>query len=166
MAGARRLALIVGLLCGASTRTVAQDEPGWLPTRPAAEASADTCPSLAAAPLACPTPRCPGGPLHGWVSAEYVYGWIGGATPPPLLSAAPVRGGPPTVLFGDDPLNDDGRSGFQLRGGFWLDESGTYGVEAGTFLLCQSADRARAEDTPGTVIGRPFFNAQLGAPDV
>jgi hypothetical protein len=37
---------------------------------------------------------------------------------------------------------------------------------AGTLHLCQSTDGARVGNVPGTVIGRPFFNVLLGAPDV
>src|SRR5262249_21954103 len=40
------------------------------------------------------------------------------------------------------------------------------GIEAGTLYLCESTDRARVGNVPGTVIGRPFFNVLLGAPDV
>jgi hypothetical protein len=82
------------------------------------------------------------------------------------LSARPVGGGPLTVLFPDGSLNGDGRSGFQLRGGLWLDGCGSCGIEAGALFLCESTDHARVGDAPGTVIGRPFFNALLGAPDV
>ncbi|HKB02874.1 MAG TPA: BBP7 family outer membrane beta-barrel protein, partial [Gemmataceae bacterium] len=51
------------------------------------------------------------------------------------------------------------------RGGLWLDECQKCGIEAGVFVLCPSADRARIGDTPGMIIGRPFFNVQTGAPD-
>ena len=82
------------------------------------------------------------------------------------MTATPVGGGPPTVLFPNESLNGGGRSGFQVRGGLWLDAGETFGVEAGALYLCESTDQGEAGNTPGTVIGRPFFNAQLGAPDV
>ena len=100
------------------------------------------------------------------VRADYVFGWLRGTSAPPLLSARLVGGGPPTVLFPDGSLNAAGRSGFQLRGGLWLDDGQSLGIEAGTLYLCESTDRARVGNVPGTVIGRPFFNVLLGAPDV
>ena len=75
--------------------------------------------------------------------ADYTFGWLRGASAPPLLSARPVGGGPPTVLFPDGGLNGDGRSGFQLRGGLWLDDGESLGIEAEPALyLCRSEDRA------------------------
>jgi hypothetical protein len=151
MSGTRLLALLVGVLVGFPGPCDATDEAG--------KAAGETDNAVAADPA-------PATPARFWASAEYAFGWLRGAAAPPLLSARPVGGGPTTVLFPDGRLNGDGRSGFQLRGGLWLDECATCGVEAGVLSLCKSEDRARVGDTPGPVIGRPFFNALLGAPDV
>jgi len=153
MSGARILTLLVAVSAGVPAPAVAGDDAG--------SATVDG----AGGPADAARPE-PAQPARFWASAEYTFGWLRGATAPPLLSARPVGGGPPTVLFPDGSLNGDGRSGFQLRGGLWLDECATWGVEAGTLYLCQSTDRARVGDTPGRVIGRPFFNALTGAPDV
>ena len=83
---------------------------------------------------------------------------------PPLLTARPVGGTTQTVLFGGN-LNDNFRNGFQLRGGFWLNDCGTCGLEAGMLFLGGLAQRTSVGDTTGTVIGRPFFNAVTNMPD-
>src|SRR5215213_3506853 len=149
MSGPRTLALLAVVL-GGPVLAVAADH--------AAAGSAEL-PADAAPPEPAPAARF-------WASAAYTFGWLRGVTAPPLLSARPVSGGPTTVLFPDGSLNGDGRSGFQLRGGLWLDGCATCGIEAGTLFLCESADRARVGDTPGTVVGRPFFNTLLGTPDI
>jgi hypothetical protein len=142
------------VLCGAAAHGGAGDDTG--------RAAADTnAPSTDVAPA-----EAAAAPSHFWASADYTFGWLRGASAPPLLSARPVGGGPPTVLFPDGGRNGDGRSGFQVRGGLWLDEGESLGIEAGALYLCRSEDRARVGDTPGRVIARPFFNALLGAPDV
>src|SRR5262245_44880276 len=160
MSAARALVLIVGVVGGLAAPGLAADDAG--------RAAVLTDEMTPAAAPACPTQDCPGEShhRHWWASADYVFGWLRGASAPPLLSAQPVGGGPPTVLFPNGRLNDDGRSGFQLRGGLWLDQGETLGVEAGALYLCESSDRARVGNVPGTVIGRPFFNTLLGTPDV
>jgi hypothetical protein len=148
VSGTRLYVLIIGVLCGVPAVSGAGDDAG-----PAAGRPDDAGPTAAAT-------------ARFWVSADYAYGWLRGATAPPLLSARPVGGGPPVILSPDQKLNGDGRSGIQLRGGLWLDDRQSCGIEAGTLYLCGSTDRAAVGNAPGTVIGRPFFNAQLGAPDV
>jgi hypothetical protein len=152
MSGARRLVLLVAVLGGMPGLAAAAEDDGR------ATVGADA-PADAPRPEPAPAPRF-------WASADYTFGWLRGAAAPPLLSARPVGGGPLTVLFPDGSLNGDGRGGFQLRGGLWLDGCGSCGIEAGALFLCESTDHARVGDAPGTVVGRPFFNALLGAPDV
>jgi hypothetical protein len=165
MYSGRPIALIAGVLYGLPALTVAADDAGRAAVAAAVVESAGPTDPAATSPSS-PTPSNPGDPFRWWVSADYVFGWLRGASAPPLLSARPISGGPPTVLFPDGGLNGDGRSGFQLRGGLWLDACATCGIEVGTLYLCSSEDRARVGDTSGTIIGRPFFNALLGAPDV
>jgi hypothetical protein len=104
-------------------------------------------------------------PRSAWVSADYFAGWIRGVKTPPLLTAMPGPGGPSLVLFGNDNLNGDVRSGFQFRGGFWLDSCQTCGIEAGGLFLNGVTDSGRAGNSPGAIIGRPFFNALTNRPD-
>jgi Putative beta barrel porin-7 (BBP7) len=162
MSGRRFLILFVGLHSGVPSAGTAADGPG----RSAMGAIGADSANTRSEPDESAGPWCPVGPQHWWASADYTFGWIRGATSPPLLSARPVGGGPSTVLFPDGSLNEDGRSGFQLRGGLWLDDFAAFGIEAGALYLGKSEDRARVGDTPGQAIGRPFFNALLGAPDI
>ncbi|MBO0700742.1 MAG: BBP7 family outer membrane beta-barrel protein [Zavarzinella sp.] len=162
MSGARLLVLIAALIGSGAAATMAGDDSGRTASPPA---DTDRAPEWPQPAGAGPTADGRANPLRWWASAEYVFGWVRGAASPPLLIATPTGGGTPSVLFPNDRLNGDVRGGFQLRGGLWLDECQTCGIEAGVFVLCPSADRARVGDTPGTIIGRPFFNVQTGAPD-
>jgi hypothetical protein len=81
------------------------------------------------------------------------------------VTATPVGGTTPTVLFGGGNLNDGYRNGFQVRGGFWLNECGTCGLEGGVLFLGSVAQRTTIGDTPGAVIGRPFIDATTNLPD-
>jgi hypothetical protein len=153
MSGTRLL--LIGMLCAGPAVCRAGDDAG----RAAVSTEVVIADSIPAGPATAVSSRF-------WASADYVFGWLRGAQSPPLLSARPVGGGPPTILFPNGNLNDDGRSGFQLRGGLWIDDGQSLGIEAGTLYLCESTDRARVGNDPGTIIGRPFFNALLGAPDV
>jgi hypothetical protein len=131
--------------------------------------------NFASEPSTPPTPPCPissepcgpRGPsgLHAWASVDYTFGWVSGASSPPLFTATPVGGGPPVTLFGDRDVNGGVRSGIQLRGGLWLDEAGTCGIEAGMLNLCSRSQHAAFGDTPGMIIARPFINATTGLPD-
>ena len=160
MAGTRPFLPLLSLfLCGSAGLWADDPLPGT------ASVTADQGLDVAA-PVVKPAPPTPTESGQVWASAEYVAGWVRGASAPPLLTATPVGGGPPTVLFGGENVNNVSRSGFHLRGGLWLDESRTWGVEGGLFFLCNSADRARVGDTPGAIIGRPFFNTQTGGPDI
>jgi len=178
MFSARHIVLVVGLLGGVPARAPAVDMPTQAPaagenpalTRPATippppAAQTTTPPS----PLACCPPelttRCPGGPARWWASVDYTFGWIRGVDAPPLVTATPVGSTTSTALFGGNNLNGGFRNGFQLRGGFWLDECGTCGIDAGMLFLGGVADRFAVGDIPGTIVGRPFINALTNAPD-
>jgi hypothetical protein len=170
MDGYRLRALGVSLLLAVVGPATAQDGPATAPPKlpfPAAGAQCETTAPSCLGPTCLErlATRCPGDPLHWWASAEYAFGWLNGASAPPLLTATPVVTSQPSVLFGDRNLNGDVRNGFQLRGGFWLDECGTCGIDAGMLYLSGAAHRARVGDTPGTVIARPFTNALTNLPD-
>lgn len=116
---------------------------------------------------------CPCGPPgRFWVDVEYLLWFTQGNSIPPLITAGPpgqpqaaagVLGQPgTTVVYGNERINDDARSGVRVRGGFWLDCEHKIGVEFGGFFLGQSSDNASASGpgTPGSgVISRPFFNS-------
>jgi hypothetical protein len=171
MAGRRTARLSACLVLAALTPALAQehapvDPEHWVPARAALRAEPPPAPARPEpAPCDPSDRRCPGRPLHWWASAEYSFGWVSGASTPPLITAMPAAGGPGAVLFGDGDLNGGFRNGLELRGGLWLDECRTCGIDAGVLYLCGRSEHAAFGDTPGTVIARPFLNAATGLPD-
>ena len=109
-----------------------------------------------------------------WVAAEYLY-WVGrGQHVPSLITSAPAGtpratagtlGDPnTTTVFGNQNLNNDFRSGFRVRGGFWLDECQTRGIDGSLFFLGQSRDRGFASSNGSPGLFRPFNNVRTGQP--
>jgi putative beta barrel porin BBP7 len=167
MDGRRSRMLCALILLCAAVPAAAQDagiRPGGVAPSVAAARAPDAC--------ACPEPtrleclvRCPGDPHHWWASAENVFGWVTGASVPPLLTATPVGTSATSLIAGGEHANAGLRNGFQIRGGFWLNECGTCGLDAGLLYLPGVAERAAFGDTPGTVTARPFFNPVTNSPD-
>jgi hypothetical protein len=122
-------------------------------------------PAIAETLSALSSPEDATGPAPVWASVDFFVGWVRGVHAPPLLTAKPSPGGASLVLFGNDNLDGESRTGFQFRGGFWLDSCATCGIEAGGLFLNGVTDRGRAGGAPGAIIGRPFFNALTSAPD-
>ena len=88
---------------------------------------------------------------------------------PPLVTAGGVGGvlGQPgtTVLFGNNELNDDWRSGGRLSAGIWLNPSQATGIEGNVFALEEETTEFSAAQTAPNFIARPFFNVQIPAED-
>jgi len=110
-----------------------------------------------------------------WTNVEWLY-WAASGQPVPVLatsspvgtarSLAGVLGNPMTdVLYGGQRGNNDFRSGFRLIGGFWLNDSHTYGIEGDFFFLGGSRNGFAAGSSGAQIIGRPFFNVLTGGPD-
>ena len=53
--------------------------------------------------------------------ADYLMWWTSGMTLPPLVTTGTTANPTSTVLFGNDVVNDGGRSGFRTTVGMWLD---------------------------------------------
>jgi Putative beta barrel porin-7 (BBP7) len=142
-------------------------------------ATTATCPSDEPATPAsdcCACKPC-GPPGRFWVSADYILWATTGEKLPPLVTAAPANstsavpgalGNPDTtVLFGDQRINDDLRSGVQGRAGFWLDECHKCGVEASFFYLSPTGTNfSDASDGSSVSLFRPIFNPITGMPGV
>lgn len=134
-----------------------------------------TCATGCTTAPTCNTGCCtPCGPVgRAWVSAEYLYWRMQSLNTPPLVTATtnPVRIdalGRPLAGTLVDPLarvissneyNDDWRSGIRVRGGFWLDECQTCGIEGSYFYLQDGNDSETFGPQNGPGIFRPFFNA-------
>ena len=64
-----------------------------------------------------------------------------------------------TILYGNDELDDDLRSGGRIRFGYWYDDWRTCGFEGSFTALGQETSNFTAEGDGSTgSIGRPFYN--------
>lgn len=109
-----------------------------------------------------------------WGRAEYIAWWVRGSNTPPLVTTSPVdtpagvAGVLPdaTILFGDQRLNNLGRSGGRFTLGYWFNDCQTFGVE-NTFFFLGTANQAFQDSSDTTpILGRPFFNTATGNQDV
>ena len=118
-------------------------------------------------------PPCPCLPLgRTWVSASYFYGTTENDFVPALVTGGGsprASGGVPlapgtAILFGDNHVSHDFRSGFRLDAGTWLDRCQYHGFEGSLFLL-ESSQASFNTFSPGTsVLARPYVNAATGLP--
>lgn len=130
--------------------------------------------------------RCPGdcrrldyqGPINGgWASVDYLL-WFGKGTQlPPLVTSSPqtapmndwgVLEAPGTqVLFGNERVDNQARSGGRIDAGIWFDAEQDFGLGV-NFLAAGRAATAfdvssNANGLP--ILGRPFFNEETLAND-
>lgn len=117
---------------------------------------------------------------RAWVTFEYLYWMPKGIDVPALVTTSPVGtaqgvagelGQPTTsVLYGDDEINDDYRSGARIQGGFWLTPDEMAGVE-GYYMGFDdestqfSASGVFTNGGTGPILARPFFNVDSGVQD-
>jgi hypothetical protein len=112
----------------------------------------------------------------GWFGAEWLHWRLDGNRLPPLVTDGPVTAPPNMVarlddpatriLSGDEEVNEEWREGYRLFGGVWLDHCRTLGIGGDYFDLSDDDYRFFAGPDPTRVVGRPFFNAELGIEDV
>lgn len=110
-------------------------------------------------------------PYRWYASADYLYWWIRDGGLPPLVTTGsandPVPGvinptlGPSTqVLYGNESLDTQGRSGARVEIGRWFGACTPWAIEGGFFFLGQrtASFTAGGDGSAGSpVIGRPFF---------
>jgi hypothetical protein len=111
-----------------------------------------------------------GPPGRFWLRGEYLVFWTSGTHLPRLVTQSPpntpvnqagVLGQPGTeVLFGDSTVNNQGRSGARVRGGFWLDCAKTWALEGDYFDLGGMSTNFTAASNPNglPILARPFFD--------
>jgi hypothetical protein len=63
------------------------------------------------------------------------------------------------VLFGNEPLGDDFRSGIRLQSGIWLDDCEKWGIEGEFTSLFEDNTNFFVSGDGDPAIARPFFNA-------
>jgi hypothetical protein len=111
-----------------------------------------------------------------WVGAEWIHWRLDGNRLPPLVTDGPVTTSIANVARLDDPgtrilsghetVNDDWRDGFRVFGGVWLDCCRTCGVGVDYFDVGNDDYKFTSKNDPSRVVGRPFFNTELGVDDV
>ena len=76
-----------------------------------------------------------------------------------------VPGAPGTsVLYGNQTILDQYRSGTDWRHGFWFDEAHTSGIDAGLFYLGNRVETYYIVSNPNFLVSRPFTDAATGTP--
>lgn len=113
--------------------------------------------------------------IGGWFEAELLSWRLDGNGLPPLVSSGPPNGNPATVarlndpdtqiLSGDDTVNDNWRCGIRLNTGIWLNRCRTFGIGADYFDLADDEYDFNSDSGTNRVVGRPFFNTELGIDD-
>jgi hypothetical protein len=121
----------------------------------------------------------PAGPATDRVfaQAEYLMWWTREANVPALATTSTLatpdaaRGlgfgflGDPTtrLLFGPGPLGDSFRHGLRVRGGAWIDDCGTCGIDGSFFFLGRRTGQTVIPSDRFPTIARPFFAPNLNA---
>ncbi len=110
---------------------------------------------------------CDYGPMPGfWGRAEYLYWWVRGADTPPLVTTSP-NGTPrdeagilpaATVLFGDERVNQSGRSGGRFTLGYWFNCCELTGIDTSYFFLGDVNQQYSNSSSGNPILARPFFN--------
>jgi hypothetical protein len=119
-------------------------------------------------------PCCQQRTCSGWFGAEYILWSLDGNDLPPLVTAGPVGvpgagllNDPNTfILAGNETVNDDWRDGYRVFGGFWFDCCHTWGIGADYFDMCDDDFNFLSPQDPAIIVGRPFFNTELGIDDL
>jgi hypothetical protein len=113
----------------------------------------------------------PGNKLYA--SAEYLLWFIRGSPLPPLVTQGtlgdPIPGAlgaaGTTVLFGDNNVNGDSRSGARFRLGYWFGDQHLLGIEGGGFFLGTQKQQFAASSIGSPILARPIINGLTGMED-
>lgn len=103
---------------------------------------------------------------RNWVSADGLLWWTKGNQLPPLVTGAPTAVLPASeILFGNEQIDTDLRTGLRLQLGHWSDCDGTVGWQVTYFSVFDddqtgdfSAGTEGAAAAGNPILGRPFFN--------
>jgi hypothetical protein len=104
-----------------------------------------------------------------YAHGEFLMWWLEGMDTPPLVVSSPNSTFVPSdIIYGGTPILEDVRYGGRLTLGLWLDECGTWGLEAdylglGTLEEVFTAGVIDGNDDNTDIgvalhIGRPYFN--------
>jgi hypothetical protein len=113
-------------------------------------------------------------PTRWWVGMDYVGMWVRGSRVPALVTTNDVSPGQATagelpgarVLFGNDEVDTDVRSGGELRLGWWMVDGQFVGLEGHYMALQSETTRFTAAAAPGgQILARPYTDAVNGDQD-
>jgi Putative beta barrel porin-7 (BBP7) len=108
-----------------------------------------------------------------WGRAEYLAWWVRGASTPPLVTTSPdgtsvgeagVLPGA-QILFGNQRINTEARSGGRFTLGYWFDPCEMLGIEDTFFFVGNGNESFYANSSGSPILARPFFNTQTQAQD-
>lgn len=110
-----------------------------------------------------------------WARGEYLLWWLRPKTLPPLVTTSPsgtaqasagVLGASGTqVLYGQNAINGDARSGGRFELGYWLDRHQVWALSANFLFLEDKAAHFSTSSTGSPILARPFLNSRTGAQD-
>ena len=117
----------------------------------------------------CPAASCR--PCYFWARTEYLGWWKQGMSLPALVTTNPTA--TPTladsntvILFGNETVNKDAKSGGRFTLGMWADSCQSHGLEFTYMTLGTETTSYRASGDDYTILGRPFFNIRTAAAGV
>jgi hypothetical protein len=107
-----------------------------------------------------------------WMRTDYLLWWTDGVRLPPLVTTSPagtpfanagVLGEPGTaVLFGDEFVGSDARSGFRTVLGLWFDDPHRWDLEFDYFSPGGRSASFIETSSGDPILARPYFNVQTG----
>ena len=104
-----------------------------------------------------------------WFRGEYLLWWLDGYSVPPLVTTStnPADAGilpRPTsqVLFGNQNLGSDHRSGGRFTLGWWLDQCQNAGVEVTYTMIGNDTTLYESGIISNSILARPFFDSGDG----
>jgi hypothetical protein len=110
-------------------------------------------------------------PYQYWVSAEYLWWRIRKDTVPPLVTTGPATfpvaflGNAGTTVLLSGKLEQDTLTGVRVRGGMWLDDCHTIGIEGSFFCLPNQTHTSVLSSDQFPVLARPFTDVNPGGPN-
>jgi hypothetical protein len=101
-----------------------------------------------------------------WGEVDYLVWWTSGMSVPALVTQGSVADEHPgalgqshtSVLFGDDSILTDGRSGGRVEIGYWFNDCHTSGIEVEYLGLDDDTDPFYIWKAGSPVIARPFYD--------
>jgi hypothetical protein len=100
------------------------------------------------------------------VRAEYLLWWADGMGIPPLVVRGEADGNDfvnAFVVYGNEDILDDARSGARLTMTYWLDDYGRHAIEGDYFGFGQIESQfVDGGDGTFPIVGRPFIDATTG----